>query len=115
MSRTTPNSSVPEDDAAFIAEAMQCLRLASDAQLEALANLARYTLSKARQGAQPLGAWNRAKILDLQDYPGIRDAILAIFAKKGREWIELDRRRQVRGADPLNTKRRRTPNALGVE
>lgn len=107
MSTTKYNFSVSEDDAEFISEAMQHLDLTSDAQLEALADLASYTLSKARQGAQPLGPWNRAKILDLRSYAGIRDTILAVFGKKGREWIELDRRRMLRRADALITKRRR--------
>jgi len=98
---------VPEDDSAFIAESMAHLGLTTDAQLEALAGLATYTLSKARQGAQQLGPWNRMKILDLRGYAGIRDMILAAFGEKGREWIALDRRRMVRRADSLIARGRR--------
>ncbi|WP_174961824.1 hypothetical protein [Burkholderia ubonensis] len=86
---------VPEDDDKFISDALVHLELSSDAQLEALADLAKHTLSKARQGAQQLGPWNRAKILDLRSYSGIRNMILACFGEKGREWVALDRRRIV--------------------
>lgn len=107
MSSTEALFSVPDDDAEFIAQSMEHLGLTSDAQLEALANLATYTLSKARQGAQQLGPWNRAKILDLRCYSGIRDTILAVFGNKGREWIALDRRRMVDRADSLVARKTR--------
>lgn len=96
---------MPLDDGAFISDAMTHLGLTSDAQLEALADLAKHTLSKARHGAQQLGPWNRAKILDLRAYPGIRDAIVVCFGRKGSDWIAQDRRRMVSRVGPLERKR----------
>lgn len=95
MSITERRFSVPEDDGKFISDALAHLGFHSDSQLETLADLAKHTLSKARQGAQQLGPWNRAKILDLRAYFGIRNAILACFGRKGRDWIALDRRQMV--------------------
>lgn len=83
------------DDARFITEVMNNLGLSTDAELEAIANLAKNTLSKARNGAQPLGPFNRAKMGDLCLYRYARDALLHLFGAKGREWIELDRERLV--------------------
>lgn len=83
------------DDARFITGVMNELGLSTDAELEAIANLTKNTLSKARNGAQALGAFNKAKMGDLCWYAYARDALLNLFGAKGREWIQLDRRRLV--------------------
>lgn len=93
------------DDARFITEVMNELELTTDAELEAIANLTKNTLSKARNGAQALGAFNRAKMGDLCWYAYARDALLHLFGAKGREWIELDRRRLVTRAKTAAQKR----------
>lgn len=93
------------DDARFITEVMNVLGLSTDAELEAIANLAKNTLSKARNGAQSLGPFNRAKMGDLCWYTYARDALLNLFGAKGREWIELDRRRLVSRAEIAAQKR----------
>ena len=93
------------DDARFITEVMNDLGLSTDAELEAIANLTKNTLSKARNGAQSLGAFNRAKMGDLCWYAYARDALLYLFGAKGREWIELDKRRLVSRAKTAAQKR----------
>lgn len=93
------------DDARFIKEVMNDLGLSTDAELEAIANLAKNTLSKARNGAQPLGPFNRAKMGDLCWYAYARDALLNLFGAKGLEWVKLDRRRLVSRAKTAAQKR----------
>jgi hypothetical protein len=88
-----------EDDIRFITEVMDQLGLSTDVELEGIANLAKNTLSKARNGTQALGAFNRAKMGDLCWYGYARDALLNLFGAKGREWIALDKRRLVKRAE----------------
>ena len=75
-------------DDLLIARTMAELNITSNAQLEALAGLARNTVSKARCDAQPLSAVARAKLFHLLGESWARDALLTLFGEKGRSWLD---------------------------
>lgn len=85
-------------DVALIDSSLEHLQLVSDRELEALAGLALNTLSKARQGAQPLSGFAIAKIMDLRGYKWATDALYHLFGDKGRAWIASEDRRRKRNA-----------------
>lgn len=85
-------------DTAFIEESLKQLHLSTDRELEVLADLYKNTLSRARQGAQPLSAFARAKIWDLRGYQWASNALLDLFGEKGRAWAESENRRRQRRA-----------------
>lgn len=87
-------------DSQFIDESRVHLCLVSDRELEVMADLYKNTLSRARQGAQPLSAFARAKIWDLRGAQWAECALLDLFGNKGRNWAQSDGRRRHRiGSD----------------
>lgn len=86
------------EEAKFIEASLRELGLTTDKELEAIANLAPNTLSKARQGAQELSAFAKLKILDLRGYKLTVEGIFQLFGAKGQEWIESENRRRLKRA-----------------